>query len=234
MGEVALLMPDAMALPETLIAMVFAGLLMNVLAQNHNLGWKARILPIIVLQVLLALFYNNDLALIWVYQYGYADTLPYGRLWFLLNPYWYTSFYLWIMLAYQLAGVTVLTLMWRRGKVSLSYVFLTQLCNLWLVLIHNPQSLEVMFFIYLIPLSRWLLVPAVLSKLPVGWSWNLSDGHWACFTGRINYVIGPYKAACGHFLFSVQAWQADPVLAYAFINYAFLGIVSYHVLRYKK
>jgi len=62
----------------------------NVMIDRTKLKTKWIVLAVLFCQLGLAIFYINDMALVYVYNLGYANILPYGVLWFILNPFWFT------------------------------------------------------------------------------------------------------------------------------------------------
>ena len=108
--------------------------------------------------------------------------VPYGILWVLLNPFYGTQ------LPYKLYTMGFLfaaeALMWyffvRKGRISKLLFYSSWFINLIWIANSAQQDITVTAFAPLISVYPWLAGFAILQKLPLGWSWNLSDPHWTC------------------------------------------------------
>ena len=179
--------------------------------------------PAIIAQLALALFYENDLALVAAYELDHGATLPYGPAWFWLNPFYGLRFgfleYLFVW------SMGVLAIMWvaaRRGLIDQEWVFKCQLVNMLLVGIHNPQSIVPISFVYLVPiLGPGAFIVAALIKLPIGWSPLFANRHWDCAFGTTPPPGAPYWE-CLHFTPAYFLNTIDAV--YNFSVYLLLGL----------
>jgi hypothetical protein len=125
---------------------------------------------------LLTLLTSVDLALT-------ADVgrVPYSPVWVWLNPFYDTQ------LAYRLYLVTFETIalssmVWAHWRWRLPFrVALSQLAGLLVIVsLHWHQNVTVVAFAWSAYYAWWLALLAI-QKLPLGWSWNLSDSHYACY-----------------------------------------------------
>ena len=111
---------------------------------------------------------------------------PYGVLWVWLNPYYWVEgvyqIYLGLFIA---ASLAVQYLFVHRGRLSkwLFYCGWIQTC-LWLNQGH-VIDVTVTAFAPLASVFPPLTLLLILQKLPLGWSWNLSDPHWQCAFGNV-------------------------------------------------
>src|SRR5438874_1828640 len=114
----------------------------KVLIDRIHVNEKFLVLGIALLQLGLAIFYINDMALVYVYNLGYANILPYGVLWFILNPFWFTVHaYLWYLLGWELAFVGILWFLHVRGHVSINVIYCYMMACLFLCIDHNSHSI---------------------------------------------------------------------------------------------
>lgn len=170
--------------------------------------------PLILMQLELAVFYINDLALVSLWQLGLSNILPYSQFWVWLNPFWGTVHqYLWFLFGWQMSFLGIMLFLQKRGKLSWSTIYWSQILNVTLLLLHNPQSIVPLSFVFLTPAFGPLSsTVGVILKMPLGWSWNLSDSHWACAFGN---STGPsiWFQACGHFSSQTALGDALPNLS---------------------
>jgi hypothetical protein len=208
-----------------LLIFLFLRLKKNLLAASEK--DKFLLLVLTGIQLALAIFYTNDPAL--VSLSAYAQIVPYGALWFLLNPLWFTvHFYLWYLFVWEMAFCRILWFFYARKKIPFTVIYWYMTTCLFLTLAYNPQSIVPISFVFLIPAFRRFgplaLIPAILTKLPLGWSWDLKDGHWACAFGNSTFVIKEWAIPCNHFG-GLADWLIYPSVFYAWFTYGFMACV---------
>ncbi len=188
--------------------------------------------PLVLSQLALAIFYINDLALVFTFRDNGGATLPYSPLWFALNPFAQTVHtYLWYLFSWQMAFLGIMLFLLKHKKTTLNAVYWSQITNIVLVLMHNPQSIVPMSFVYLIPaLGPFVLIIAGIIKLPIGWSLNLKDTHWSCAFGNSNYVISQFNVPCAHFT-QFTNFFIYPSILYNYYVYIMLAIMIIGYLR---
>lgn len=130
---------------------------------------------LLALQVLLAVFWHSDPLL----SNPDLSTHPYPPLWFWANQYWNSGhLYLYTLLPLQLAASVFLLQKFRRGRMSLWALYLSQFMNVFLVLAADPESVVPIQFAYLgSPLA---LALSALFRFPWtarGWAYVLYGPH---------------------------------------------------------
>jgi hypothetical protein len=213
---------------------LLAAYLVDVVCRKKAVPFRRPLVALVLIQALLVAVWSNDYALQLAFAFDGGATLPYSRLWFLLNPFWMTTHvFLVFLLGVQMASLGLLLLLARRKVVTVRYVYWTQVLNAFFVLIHGPQSVVPMQFVWLVPLSVWFLVPAVLVKLPFFWSWDWSDSHAACLLGRIDPQYGGgYVTPCAH-LIVPGGWSVTA--SFNFFDYAVIVVsVCFCVAAWRK
>lgn len=179
--------------------------------ENENPKWLL-LLPPMILQTILALVYNNDTALIMAYNLDQGATLPYGRLWFFLNPFYGQAIYLQFILGWNFAFLGIMYFLITRNRLKVEWVYWCEVLNVMLMFVHNPQSIVPMTFVYLVPaLTPVMLAIAAIIKLPIGWSIPISaNRHWQCAFGSQSPVGAPFWECLhftpSYFLVSSDAW----------------------------
>lgn len=179
--------------------------------EHKNPDWLLLACPLL-LQCILAVVYNNDLALISAHDIDNGATLPYGHLWFFLNPFYGTLHtYLFFLIGWNLAFAGIMYFLIQRKRLNLTWVYWCEILNVILILVHNPQSIVPMSFVYLVPaIGPVMLTVAGLIKLPVGWSMTLTDRHFQCAFAQIAPIDAPYWECLhfspSYFLHSMDAW----------------------------
>lgn len=217
----------------TIVTVNLIGSLIFLLVSWKLKRYFADVAPFVLLIPLaLALLYINDMTLVYIYNVGLSSIVPYGLLWFWTNPFWFTPhLYLWYLFAWESAFVSIMYFMYRRGKYSLENIYLYIVSCVFLTIEHGPQSITMISFIFLIPVfGLGSLIPAALTKLPVGWSWNLSDNHWKCAFGHSTYVIPDFLVPCNH-LVGLNNFLQYPTLFYDWFNYGFLAFITIYNLN---
>jgi hypothetical protein len=136
------------------------------------------------LMVFVAITQSVDVGVAVLFRDG---EVPYGILWAMLNPV--AGLSSWVYKSYLLLiQVPILLLEWklvkmkRLSKVMFYMNWMTTI--LWEYSTQYENITVTMFapFASINPLFTLLLV---FQKLPLGWSWNFSDPHWACaFAGN--------------------------------------------------
>lgn len=163
-------------------------------------------LGLIVGTVISAVFATSDyLALNFDYIRGLN---PYGVLWFWLNPYFWTD------IPYRIYTTAFLfvaegLMYWffvRTHKLSKFLFYAGWFQNMVWMKGTVFQNITVTAFAPLGSLFPWLIIPfMLLQKIPLGWSWNFSDGHWWCaFVGNqgitqgdtVSFVNGQTLISC--------------------------------------
>jgi hypothetical protein len=209
-----------------ILALIVGKMWLNIWKEKQKPNWVLFVPPI-CWQVILAIVYVNDYALVWIYQFNKGATLPYGVLWFILNPFWNTiNTYLWYLLAWSMAFLGIMYFLVKHDKLNVEYVYWTQITNIIFVIAHNPQSITVLSFIYLIPVFGLpALGLAAIIKLPIGWSFPPTDSHWTCAFGGSHIVVSPeqYGIPCNHFSLQLAYWIQYPSLVFNYIMYAIIA-----------
>jgi len=169
-------------------------------------------------QLLVALFRIGDVVLSWAHT---LNIIPYGVLWVIVNPlYWQTRFYNLYTFGISMIGLLLQLYFWRKGRLSVLWIFAAQATNFIFVWQLNGQSVSVLMFAPLVTIYPWLISWELLTKLPIGWSLNGSDPHFQCaFVSKL--MIGDVEV-CGHFshLSELSAYTES----YAFFLYFILGL----------
>jgi len=128
-----------------------------------------------------------DYALPWVYYNYGGSIMPYGHLWFLLNPWYWTDLLYRLYLLGAIIFPMFLVQLWfvRTGRLNIKWLIYGQLQNIAWFYLHGFQNITVTAFGPLATIYPALILLDVFQKVPFGWSWNLSDPHWQCAFGGI-------------------------------------------------
>lgn len=178
-----------------------------------------------------AFVFGNDPALVATWRSG--AVLPYGVLWRVFNPFWWTDFYQYVCAGW--VAVEVL-LMWRLGvrrKVfGWGWVVFAELYGLVSIQSQNGQGIFPMMFVFLSPVFLPLVAGWAVAKLPIGFP--LSSHEWQCTFGgytSILYVQTPrldyYVPLCSRLSYSVVEY---PSLIFGLTLYALQAAVMLYVL----
>ncbi len=147
-----------------------------------------------------------DLALN-IYHVQYHDIyLAYGVLWTWMNPNWWTfDPYKAELTVWVIVFVALEYWLYTKGKMSKWVVIMAQFTNTIWLYIGGYQHITLTGTAALAFWNPLFVIPWALQKFPLGWSWNLSDTHWACAFGNviIGYTIkGVWYQGCGPGLFA--------------------------------
>jgi hypothetical protein len=111
----------------------------------------------------------------------FGGTTPYSPLWYVFNPFYWTQL---PYKLYTMALVMVMTLvywkLYKKGKMSFTLIYLWEVQNVIWYSLHITENVTVTLFAPLAMMMPVAALMAPLLKLPIGWSWNLSDSHWHC------------------------------------------------------
>lgn len=136
-----------------------------------------------------------DPALQWSIEAG-VD-LPYGRLWELLNPFWQVDALYRVFVGFVFFGTALgYWYMASRGWLSQRVFLMYVMTCVMLYSMHGPQNITIVALAPLVGRFPYLALIGVFQKLPVGWSWDLSDGHWLC-AWRPDKVVYNNVFLCG-------------------------------------
>jgi hypothetical protein len=122
------------------------------------------------------------------FDYDFANywNQPYGILWFILNPL-FQNFQLY-RLQVTLIQIPVVALQFwlvKKKKLSKELVVLTLFITMLFRLSSTDQNVSVVMFAPFVELNPLFTLMVILQKFGLGWSWNLSDGHWTGFIAQI-------------------------------------------------
>ena len=107
--------------------------------------------------------------------------LPYSVFWTWLSPYyWKDQPYMFILMIQSLIIYGVQWKLVRMGKINRHVFTLSLLVNTIWVARSIPQYTLTTIFMPLATMNPIFTLFEIILKLPLGWSWNLSDAHWAC------------------------------------------------------
>jgi len=223
-------------------------------AENMKDAERGVALGLIVGTIFAAVFTTSDfLALNFDYI---RNQNPYGVLWYMLNPYFWTdipyriwvTFFLFASEAFMYFGFV------RHGRLSKFLFYVGWLQSLIWMRGSVYQNVTVTALAPLGSIMPFVIIPfMLLQKIPVGWSWNLSDKHWWCaFTGNsgitqndtVSFVNGQTLISCpGGWLrwnlsyswfwsyAMIMFWVLYP-LVYYLVKSGKLGNFSRHYLHY--
>ncbi len=119
---------------------------------------------------------------------------PYGRLWYLLNPFFQqpAQWALMTALVYLLALIPQAWLV-KKGKLSRSIVILNVFSALLFRVLHAQQDMTVIMFAPLATVNPLFSLGFILQKVALGWSWDLSDPYmqgWFAQVRNAPNVVG--------------------------------------------
>jgi len=104
----------------------------------------------------------------------------YGRLWGLLNPFFYTQpFYAFNLLVVQIAAVLPQLWLVKKGKLSRNLVYFNIFTSMLFRAGYSQQDVTTTMFAPLASYNPIFSLLFIFQKFGIGWTWNLSDGHWA-------------------------------------------------------
>ncbi len=154
-----------------------------------------------------------------LYHYLYHDVyLSYGVFWTWMNPNWWTDApYKAELTAWILVIATIEYWLYSRRKLPLLVMILNQFQNTIWFFVGGYQQITVTASAALSFYNPLFAIAWFLQKIPLGWSWDLSDSHFQCAFGnvRIGYVInGIWYQGCGPGLF-----------------FGSIGLVIWHVME---
>jgi hypothetical protein len=123
-------------------------------------------------------YVGSDVTIGQMYQHG---IVAYGVLWTWLNPYF------WTQQPYMFLNMLIVGLVFifqyflvRRGFLNKNLVLLAFFLCVVTMAIHLYQDTTILMLSPFISITPAAIIPMLLEKLPLGWSWNLSDPNWAC------------------------------------------------------
>jgi len=106
---------------------------------------------------------------------------PYGVLWSVLNPaYWNLTFYMVWLFALQVPILALQFKLMQMGKISKKMFYLSFGMTIWWRMMGLPQNVTVTMFAPFAEINPVFTLLLLLQKIPIFWSWNLSDAHWNC------------------------------------------------------
>src|SRR6266705_5797255 len=141
--------------------------------------------------------------------------LPYSIFWTWLSPYyWKDQPYMFILMIQSLVIYGVQWKLVRMGKINRHVFTLSLLVNTIWVARSIPQYTLTTIFMPFATMNPIFTVLEIILKLPFGWSWNLSDAHWACgIYGQCSWETNglSYLWNWGHYL-TLFMWIFPTVL----------------------
>jgi hypothetical protein len=178
-----------------------------------------------------ALIWGNDPALVATWEQG--AVLPYGLLWRLANPLWWTGMYQYVAFGW---GAVQVALMWflgvRRKVFGWGWVLFAQLFDLAMMRSQNPQGIFPMMFVFLAPVWLPLIAGFFLAKLPIGFALNSRE--WLCTFGHPSTILlvhtpalDYYVPLCDRFSYSIVQY---PSLIFGMTLYAISFMAMGYVL----
>ncbi len=111
---------------------------------------------------------------------GQQGNVPYGVLWVWLNPSYWDLSYPKIVTAVQVVFVALQLLCVKKGLLSKNVVILNLFTTFLARIIHAEQNVSVLAVAPFAFIHPVFLISMFLQKIPLGWSWDLSDSHWYC------------------------------------------------------
>jgi len=144
----------------------------------------------------LSVFNSADLALKMVYD---NNNVPYGVLWTWMNPYWWTQQpYMLYVFLFELVAFSVQFRLADAGRIPKKLVWINMYLAMFMSAAHVQQEVTVSALAPFVALTPLFLVPIVLEKFPIGWSWPpWASANWACGIG----------GRCVAFVNDRLAWQ---------------------------
>jgi len=107
--------------------------------------------------------------------------MPYSIVWSWLSyQYWNPQPYLMILM---LQSLLIYALEWKlvqMGKIPKSLFIMNLAVNTIWMAWSTPQYVLQTIFSPLAAINPLVIIPEILFKLPLGYSWNLQDAHWIC------------------------------------------------------
>lgn len=123
-------------------------------------------------------YVGSDITIGQMYQHG---IVAYGQLWTWLNPYYYTQQpYMALNMLIVGAVFGVEYMMVRRGLLNKNLVLFAFFLCIVTEAIHVYQNTTIIMLAPLISITPVFIILMLLQKLPLGWSWTLTDPNWAC------------------------------------------------------
>ncbi len=145
------------------------------------------LMMILTTMVALVAIGNNDPSLVKVHALG---NVPYGILWVLMNPlYWTNMPYKIFAFACQIAVLIPMLWLVKMGKLNRVMVYLFLLTNTYSMWFTGFGANSFMLFQPFAVISPLFALIGVLQVVPI-WSLSLSDPHLQCFLGNcVAYTI---------------------------------------------
>ena len=152
-----------------------------------KIGKHYFLMMILTTMVALVAIGNNDPSLVKVHALG---NVPYGVLWVLMNPlYWTNMPYKIFAFACQLAVLIPMLWLVKRGRLNRVMVYLFLLTNTYSMWFTGFGANSFMLFQPFAVISPLFALIGVLQVIPI-WSLSLSDPHLQCFLGNcVAYTI---------------------------------------------
>lgn len=115
------------------------------------------------------------------YDLANGASLPYSIFWTWISPFWGNDQpYMFILMLQSLA---IYALQWKLVKIGRIprnlFVMNLAVNTIWMAW-STPQYVLQTIFAPFGAINPIVLPLEFIMKLPLGWSWNLKDGHWLC------------------------------------------------------
>jgi len=125
-------------------------------------------------------------------NHSFDNASPYSIVWSWLSyKYWNDQPYMFILMLQSLVVYAVEWKLVKMGKIP-KWLFILNLAvnTIWMAW-STPQYVLQTIFSPLAAINPLVLIPEILFKLPLGWSWNFQDPHVACgIFGQCSYYVG--------------------------------------------
>ncbi len=115
---------------------------------------------------------------------------PYSPIWSLLNPFYTTQMpYRIYLAAFELIALAGMIYAVRNWNLPQPIAYLQASALMVFSILHWHQNITVVAFAWT-AWYAWPLALLALQKLPLGWSLDLQDKHYDCFTNCFQYADG--------------------------------------------
>ena len=148
---------------------------------------------------------------------GRFGEVPYGALWYLLNPF-FEHPQLWSLMTMSIYLAAIAPQIWlmRKGKLDRIVVFLNIFSAILFRAFHAQQDVTVIMFAPLATVNPLFSILLIVQKFAFGWSWDFSDSHWTNMTGQLDNCSALRTNCQGIFVYWLLAfWLFFPIGIYA-------------------
>jgi len=154
------------------------------------------------------------------YDLAHYSIEPYGRLWYLLNPF----FQQWILYSISTVLIYAAVLIpqfWlvKKGRLNGWIVLLNILTVMVFRMNQSSQDITVIMFAPLATINPLFTFLLLAQKIAVGWSWNLSDRYFADWKYQvhndpfqISYFLLAFWIVIPLIVWSLKWWKTDNIM----------------------